>query len=233
MESYLSQRQALIASATPGVEAARELARLSDEAVRELAGRLGSRLGGRRTALVALGGWGRVRCCHRATWRHVWFSRTSPKPSLKAYVEAIFYPLWDASHRASGHPRGQLRAMKQDLRGLYRTPSPRPGRRRRLVLTRGQGTRTSDRAHSCARSLSTRDQAPPGAGARRKRRRKARLRRADVDRRGGVGRGCGHPGGLVTAGILSAEELAALEAAAEVVASGSASSWGVTAGVPR
>ena len=127
MESYLSQRQALIASATPGVAAARELARLTDEAVRELARAASSRFSG-RFALAALGGWGSGALLPSSDLDILVLSDADER-KLKPFVEAVLYPLWDAGLHV-GHqvrnPRGQLRAMREDLASCTAALTGRP-----------------------------------------------------------------------------------------------------------
>jgi [protein-PII] uridylyltransferase len=226
VESYLSQRQALIASATPGVEAARELARLTDEAVRELARAASSRLGGRRTALVALGGWGAGAMLPSSDLDILVLSE-EPEPSLKPYVEAIFYPLWDAGLKV-GHqvrnPRGQLRAMKTDLASCTASLTGRPidgaAEWAQLVLTQG-AREARKRSRSLLREISQRPR--PGSPYRLEPELKEDAGgRRDYDELTWTaavisGEVASSPGGLVTAGILSAEEYRMLEAAAEVV----------------
>ncbi len=117
MESYLSQREALIASASPGVAAAQELAHITDEAVRELARTASSRLGGERYALIALGGWG-VGAMQPSSDLDILVLSDAKERTLKPFVEEVLYPLWDAGLKV-GHqvrnPKGQLRAMRADL----------------------------------------------------------------------------------------------------------------------
>jgi [protein-PII] uridylyltransferase len=116
MERYLLRRQNLIAEATPGLHAARELAELTDEAVRELTRAASSQFKG-RFGLAALGGWGSGAMLPSSDLDILVLS-DAPEPKLKPFVEALLYPLWDAG-LAVGHqvrtPRGQLRAMRDDL----------------------------------------------------------------------------------------------------------------------
>ncbi|MDR3685879.1 MAG: HD domain-containing protein [Coriobacteriia bacterium] len=128
MESYLSQRQALISSAQPGVAAARELAALTDEAVRELARAASSATGGGRFALAALGGWGSGAMLPTSDLDILVLSDADER-KLKPLVEAVLYPLWDAGLHV-GHqvrtPRGQLRAMREDLASCTAALTGRP-----------------------------------------------------------------------------------------------------------
>ena len=116
MERYLIRRQALIAEAVPGLEAARELSNLTDEAVRELTRTASSQFGG-RFALAALGGWGSGALLPSSDLDILILS-DEPERKLKPLVEALLYPLWDSGLNV-GHqvrsPRGQLRAMREDL----------------------------------------------------------------------------------------------------------------------
>ncbi len=116
MERYLLKRQTLIAEATPGVVAARELSTLTDEAVRELSGAASSDFRG-RFALIALGGWGSGALLPSSDLDILILS-DEPERTLKPFVEALLYPLWDAGldigHQVRS-PRGQVRAMREDL----------------------------------------------------------------------------------------------------------------------
>ena len=128
MESYLSQRRALISSAQPGVAAARELAAMTDEAVRELARAASSATGGGRFALAALGGWGSGAMLPTSDLDILVLS-DADEHKLKPFVEAVLYPLWDAGLHV-GHqvrtPRGQLRAMREDLASCTAALTGRP-----------------------------------------------------------------------------------------------------------
>ena len=128
MESYLSQRRALISSAQPGVAAARELAAMTDEAVRELARAASSATGGGRFALAALGGWGSGAMLPTSDLDILVLS-DADEHKLKPFVEAVLYPLWDAGLHV-GHqvrtPRGPLRAMREDLASCTAALTGRP-----------------------------------------------------------------------------------------------------------
>ena len=116
MRTYLAAREALISSATPSVEAARALAALTDDAVRELTRAASSRSAG-RVAVVALGGWGSGALLPSSDLDLLILSNSSAD-KLKPFVEAILYPLWDAGLEV-GHqvrsPREQMRALRDDL----------------------------------------------------------------------------------------------------------------------
>lgn len=117
LRRYEETRAELIHSAVPGVAAARRLSDLTDEAVRDLARAASSRITG-RWALVALGGWG-AGALLPASDLDLLVLAQQPEPSLKPFVEALLYPLWDAGLKV-GHqvrsPRHQRRAMRDDLK---------------------------------------------------------------------------------------------------------------------
>lgn len=116
MDDYLARREALVASAEPGLAAAHELSSLTDAAVRELANATSAQSGG-RFALVALGGWGAGAMLPSSDLDILVLSDAPPE-RLKPFVEAVLYPLWDAG-LSVGHqvrsPREQLRAMRDDF----------------------------------------------------------------------------------------------------------------------
>jgi len=116
MRSYLEAREALVSSATPSIDAARALAALTDDAVRELARAASSRSAG-RIAVVALGGWGSGALLPSSDLDLLLLSGSSAE-KLKPFVEAVLYPLWDAGLEV-GHqvrsPREQLHAIRDDM----------------------------------------------------------------------------------------------------------------------
>ncbi len=116
MRSYLAARSELLASAEPGLDAARHLSALTDEAVRDLARAASSQVRG-RVAIVALGGWGAGAMLPSSDLDILVLSDL-PASKLKPYVEAVLYPLWDAG-LSVGHqvrtPREQLAAMREDF----------------------------------------------------------------------------------------------------------------------
>ena len=225
MESYLSQRQALIASATPGVAAARELARLTDEAVRELAQTASSRFAG-RFALAALGGWGSGAMLPSSDLDILVLSDADER-KLKPFVEAVLYPLWDAGLDV-GHqvrnPRGQLRAMREDLASCTAALTGRPLAGDEAWATRVLADGAAD-AHKRSRALLGELAARPRPGS------PYRLEPELKEDAGGrrdfdelvwtaavvSGRVAHDPSGLLGAGLATAEELASVEHAAEVV----------------
>jgi [protein-PII] uridylyltransferase len=116
MQQHLAERNAYLLAATPGSSAARELARMTDEAVRDLARTASPRLKD-RWAIIALGGWGCGQLLPRSDLDLLVLSE-APASRLKPFVEAVLYPLWDAGLNV-GHqvrsPKEQLRAMRADL----------------------------------------------------------------------------------------------------------------------
>ncbi len=116
MHDFIAQRAAHIASATPGLAAARELSEMTDEAVRELS-RAASPLHEGRWAIAALGGWGAGALLPASDLDILVLSET-PADRLKPFVEAVLYPLWDAGLKV-GHqvrsPKQQKAAMREDV----------------------------------------------------------------------------------------------------------------------
>ena len=157
--------EALLASATPGADAARAPVRADRR------GRPRSRRAARRGlpapwALVALGGWGAARCCPRSDLDLLVLS-DAPAATLKPFVEAVLYPLWDAGLRV-GHQvrsrRDQLARVRDDLATLTASLTGRAARRRRRAgRTRCWPTsprRAHKRSQSAAAARSRRARAP-------------------------------------------------------------------------
>ncbi len=114
MERYLSAREELIRAAVPGTSSARRLARLTDEHVLELAEQAaGEHLGKRvRWSLIALGGYGSGALLPGSDLDILVVSNAS-SATLKPFIEAILYPLWDAGLDV-GH---QVRSRKEQTQG--------------------------------------------------------------------------------------------------------------------
>lgn len=116
MQHLLATRAAHIESAIPGIEAARALSAMTDDAVRDLARAASSRATG-RWAIVALGGWGAGALLPDSDLDLLVLSE-QPAAVLRPFVEALLYPMWDASLKV-GHqvrsPKEQLAAMRGDL----------------------------------------------------------------------------------------------------------------------
>lgn len=110
MQDHLRLRRELIETAPPGIEAARRLASLTDEAVSELAEAASSRLG-RRWAVVALGGYGAGRLLPGSDLDLLLLAEDTGGAVREAAKE-LLYPLWDAGLTV-GH---QVRTRKQHMR---------------------------------------------------------------------------------------------------------------------
>ncbi|HET6350725.1 MAG TPA: HD domain-containing protein [Coriobacteriia bacterium] len=127
MQELLAQRDAHIAGAAAGIEAARRLSDMTDEVVRVLARAASSPLGG-HWALVALGGWGAGALLPKSDLDILVLSEAG-EPELKTFAEAVLYPLWDAG-LAVGHqvrsPKQQLRAMREDVKTATAALTARP-----------------------------------------------------------------------------------------------------------
>ncbi len=107
MERYLAERSAHIASAVPGLPAARRLSEMTDESVRELAAHAPSQPPS-EWALVALGGWGAGSLLPRSDLDLLFVSSADPSKA-RSFLDAILYPLWDAGLEV-GH---QVRSSRQ------------------------------------------------------------------------------------------------------------------------
>ncbi len=226
MESYLAARETLLASAEPGLAAARQLSALTDEAVRELARAASSPAVG-RFALVALGGWG-CGAMTPASDLDILVLSDTPPDSLKPFVEAVLYPLWDAG-LSVGHQvrtaREQQRAMREDVATCTaaltgRTLAGDVAWSDATLATCAADARKRSRKLLAELAARPRPGSPyllepdlkEGAGGRRD---YDELTWSAAILSGSVQR---DPSGLVDARILTAEEFAALAAAAETVA---------------
>jgi len=127
METYLAERERFLASAAPGTLSARHLSDLTDGAVRHLAEAASSRLRG-RWGIAALGGWGSGTLLPSSDVDLLVLS-DEPSATLKPFVEAVLYPLWDAGLKV-GHQvrsrREQLKAVRADLVTCTATLTARP-----------------------------------------------------------------------------------------------------------
>lgn len=119
VETFLTRREALIATAEPGTHAARELSDLTDTAVSALAGAAVSRAGA-PFALFALGGYGARRLLPHSDIDLLVISSGRPA-DLEPLVRGLFYPLWDGGFTV-GHqvrsPKAQIQALRDDGRNL-------------------------------------------------------------------------------------------------------------------
>jgi [protein-PII] uridylyltransferase len=122
VDAYLRERDALLARATPGLAAARELSDLTDKAVSALAETALSALR-KPWALLALGGYG-ARRLHPGSDLDVLVVTDAPAEDLSRALKGVLYPLWDAG-LAIGHQvrsrRDHMRACRADLDTLTAT----------------------------------------------------------------------------------------------------------------
>jgi [protein-PII] uridylyltransferase len=119
---FLEQRAALIASATPGSEAARTLSDLTDRAVSALAETALSPLRS-PWSVLALGGWGARRLLPHSDL-DLLVVTDAPAAELRPALTGVLYPLWDAG-LSVGHQvrsrRDHERAVRDDLDTLTAT----------------------------------------------------------------------------------------------------------------
>lgn len=146
LATYLEQRDALIRDAVPGTDPARRLARLTDEMLVTLALNAEALVPAKaRWALMALGGYGAGALLPASDLDLLLITDAAPS-SLKPFVEAILYPLWDAGLKV-GHQvrtsRDQTRAVREELATLTAALTGR-----RLVGDPALGT---DALAACAR----------------------------------------------------------------------------------
>jgi len=206
--------------------AARELSNATDEAVRHLARAASSRLSG-RFALVALGGWGAGAMVPSSDLDILVLS-DAPAPKLKSLVEAVLYPLWD-SGLTVGHqvrsPAEQLRAMRDDLVTCTAALTARP--------LEGDLPWAEESLARCAADARKRSRKLLPQLATRPRPGSPYLLEPDLKQGAGgrrdydeltwtasilSGQMARNPFPLVAAGILTADEYAALDSAAETIA---------------
>lgn len=126
VEAYLRERDALLARATPGLAAARQLSDLTDKAVSALAETALSALR-KPWAVLALGGYG-ARRLHPGSDLDLLVVTDAAADELSRALKGVLYPLWDAG-LAIGHQvrsrRDHLRACRGDLDTLTATLSGR------------------------------------------------------------------------------------------------------------
>jgi [protein-PII] uridylyltransferase len=236
--SFLRERAALIASATPGPEAARALSRVTDRAVSALAETALSPLGS-PWVVLALGGWGAARLLPHSDL-DLLVVTDAPSSELKPAVSQVLYPLWDAGLKI-GHQvrsrRDHERAARDDAQTLTATLTGRvlcgdSALGARLLGEVAAGARK--RSKRIVRELTARRRPgspyllepdlKEGAGGQR-----------DLDEMTWVGAVLtGEPGGspsaLARAGVIGARESERLEAAAARI---TAARWAVHAQVTR
>ena len=122
VDAFLRERDTLLAGATPGLGAARELSDLTDRAVSALAETALSALR-RPWAVLALGGYG-ARRLHPGSDLDLLVVTDAPAEELSRALKGVLYPLWDAG-LAIGHQvrsrRDHLHAVRADLDTLTAT----------------------------------------------------------------------------------------------------------------
>ncbi len=119
---FLAHRAELIASATPGSDAARALSDLTDRAVSALAETALSQLRS-PWSVLALGGWGAHRLLPHSDL-DLLVVTDAPASELRPALTGVLYPLWDAG-LSVGHQvrsrRDHERAVRDDLETLTAT----------------------------------------------------------------------------------------------------------------
>lgn len=127
MQDFVARRAAFISQAPPGLESARTLAAMTDDAVRTLAEKAAPLHSG-RWAIAALGGWGSG-ALQPLSDLDILVLSDAPAPKLKPFVEAVLYPLWDAGLKV-GHqvrsPKEQIRGMRDDIKTCTAALTARP-----------------------------------------------------------------------------------------------------------
>jgi [protein-PII] uridylyltransferase len=235
---FLRERDALIASATPGPEAARALSDLSDRAVSELAEAALSTLS-TPWAVLALGGWGAGRLLPRSDLDLLVVSE-APAAALRDALRDVLYPLWGAG-LVVGHQvrtrRDHERTCRTDIETLTATLTGRAlcgdaALAQRLLAEVAADARK--RSHAVAARLAARERhgspyllepdLKDGSGGQR-----------DLDELvwlGGVlaGRPVADPGALVDADVLDPDEAARTVAAGAAI---TAARWEVHRLSPR
>lgn len=227
MDRYLEQRQALIETAVPGIDSARRLARITDEAVRELCDGADGIDHAAPWALLALGGYGSG-ALQPDSDLDLLFVTTGDSSALKPFVQAVLYPLWDAGLKVGHQVRSrkeQLRAVRDDLATLTATLTGRTIAGDEALgadVLRACAADARKRAAAVLRELHARPRTgspyllepdlKEGAGGRR-----------DFDELTWTasvlsGTPRRDPSDLLRLGLLSAEELARLQAAADLTA---------------
>ena len=231
---YTREREKLIETAGPGMQSARRLAALTDEALRELAeeasGALGTRGAlGRRIewSLVALGGYG-AGALLPASDLDLLVISDAREAALRHFVEELIYPLWDAGLKVGQQvrsPRGQIAAIRSDLKTLTATLTGR--------VIAGDERLGTEALAECARQANRRSAEVLAELHERPRPGSPYLLEPDLKEGAGGRRDideliwtaavlAGEPTGgfdaLVAHGLLSAEEHSTLTQAAETVA---------------
>lgn len=127
MQEYLAQRAVFLAGAIPGRESARRLAEMTDGAVAELAQAASPHIT-RRWAVVALGSWGAGQLLP-ASDLDILILTESRSRGVRRFAESMLYPLWDAGLEVGHQVRdaaGQRTAMRADLKTRTAALTARP-----------------------------------------------------------------------------------------------------------
>lgn len=238
VEAFLRERTALISSAPAGARSARELSDLTDRAVSGIAEAALSRLRAPWT-LIALGGWGARRLLPYSDLDLLVVTDTGAD-GLSQALGDVLYPLWDAGLDVGQQVRSSrdhLRAVRGDVKTLTATLTARVlcgdlalGER----VLREVAEWAAKRRAATLRSVVERERngspyllepdLKEGAGGQR-----------DLDELAWTaavltGRTAATPAALLDAGVVDADEVARLAAAADRVTS---ARWAVHRQVPR
>jgi [protein-PII] uridylyltransferase len=236
--SFLAQRAELIASATPGRDAASALSDLTDSAVSALAETALSQLRS-PWSVLALGGWGAHRLLPHSDL-DLLVVTDAPANELRPALTGVLYPLWDAG-LSVGHQvrsrRDHERGVRDDLETLTATLTGRvlcgdSALGERVLAATATGARKRSRKLVPGLAARERSGSPyllepdlkNGAGGRR-----------DLDELTWLaavltGAPQTGPAALLDLGLLDAPEVAILEHAAELLDAGR---WVVHRATPR
>lgn len=229
IERYLEQREALIQAAVPGTASARQLARLTDEALRSMAEEAASSHLPQRVcwSLLALGGYGAGALLPGSDLDLLVVSKASPA-TIKPFIEALLYPLWDAGLKV-GH---QVRSRKEQLHAVREDTSTLTAAFTGRTIA-GDETLARDVLQACAVDAHKRFKAVLAALRDRERPGSPYLLEPDLKEGAGgrrdfdeltwtaavlTGIPQSDPSALVSSGLLSAEENERLSQAADTVA---------------
>lgn len=158
---FMSRRETLISSATPGTAATRLLSDMTDEAVSALAEAAFSS-SGKRWSVLALGAWGSQRLLPASDLDLLVIVGSDPRSARDA-VQGLLYPLWDAGFEV-GHAvrtrKEHARAAAENVETLTATLTGRciagdPAMAAELLRATATGARR--RATSLLRVLSERE----------------------------------------------------------------------------
>lgn len=128
LERFLAERERLLRDAASGIYPARRLAQAADEMFAAISFDAAATLPGRvRWTLLAMGGYGAGALLPASDLDVLILADAAPT-AMRAFVEAIFYPLWDAG-LAVGYqvrsPRDHLAMARSDTTALTATLTAR------------------------------------------------------------------------------------------------------------